>query len=42
MQVPYFLDWKDVYRSEHLQGILCPSRNIFSGYIPAQGFLGRV
>ena len=37
----YFPDWRDVYRSEHLPGILCTSWNMFSGYIPAspQGLL---
>ena len=34
MLAPYFPDWRSVYRSEHLPGILCPSRNMFSGYIP--------
>ena len=33
MQVPNFPDWRGVYRSEHLPGILCTSRNMFSGYI---------
>ena len=35
MQAPYFPDWRGVYHSEHLLGILCTSRNMFSGYIPA-------
>ena len=34
MRAPYFPDWKGVYCSEHLLGILCISRNMFSGYIP--------
>ena len=29
MQAPYFPDWRGVYRSEHLPGILCTSRNVF-------------
>ena len=38
MQAPYFPDWRGVYRSEHLPGILCTSRNMFSGYIPKLRF----
>ena len=34
MWAPYFPEWRGVYRSEHLLGILCTSRNMFSGYIP--------
>ena len=33
----YFPDWRGVYQSEHLPGILCTSRNMFSGYIPTCG-----
>ena len=35
MQAPYFPDWRSVYHSEHLLGILSNnSWNMFSGYIP--------
>ena len=34
MQAHYFLDLRDVYRFEHLPGILCTSRNMVSGYTP--------
>ena len=34
MQAPYFPDWRGVYHSEHLPGILCTCRNMLSGYIP--------
>ena len=33
MQASWFPDWRGVYGSEHLPGILCTSRNMFSGYI---------
>ena len=38
MQAPYFPDWRGVYRSEHLPGIFCTSRNMFSGYINMTSF----
>ena len=34
MRTPYFPNWRGVYHSEHLPGILCISQNMFSGYIP--------
>ena len=34
MEAPYIPDWRGVYHPEHLPGILCTSRNMFSGYIP--------
>ena len=34
MQGPCFPDWRGLYHFEHLPGILCTSRNMFSGYIP--------
>ena len=36
MGAPYFPDWRGVHHSEHLPGILCTSRNMFSGYIPVK------
>ena len=31
MQASWFPDWRGVYGSEHLPGILCTSWNMFSG-----------
>ena len=37
--VPCFADWRSVYGTEHLPGILRTSRNLFSGYIPVSDII---